>query len=255
MYCVNFTEMTKKPARRERAVSTKPKKVTVKFFINKAVLPVIDGKTKRYPLYVLITYDRKNTMMRCHYGQYYKDLNEVDKVHYPGLLVMEERIIRKTISYELAQKGSEFDLKGIYKKYDQYAIGIHVLLEKHLKGQLWNVLSKLEPFEYAKALNFNNPDVEFNILYKIARKIYRDMPSQQPKNFEQEIEIYQAFVKLYQGSFFQYSFPVVIEWLDNSAVAYYSKKLKSLFESSSMVDKSIEFIDRIIRSELEYSNT
>jgi len=255
LYCVNITEAMKKPTKRERAVSTKPKKVTVKFFINKAVLPVVDGKTRRYPLYMLITYDRKNTMMRCHYGQYYKDLNEVDKVHYPGLLVMEERIIKKTISYELTQRGSEFDLKGTYKKYDRYAIGIHVLLEKYLKAQLWNVISRLEPIEYAKAFNFNDPDVEFNTLYKIARKVYKDLPLLQPKNFEQGIEIYQTFVKLYQGSFFQYGFPVVIEWLDNSAVDDYSKKIKSLFKNSSMVNKSIEFIDRIIRSELEYGNT
>jgi hypothetical protein len=241
---------------KEKKASTKPKKVTVKFFINKAVLPVTEGKTKRYPLYMLITYDRKNTMMRCHYGQYYKELSEVDKVHYPGLLVLEERIITKTISYQLAQKGNEFDLKGIHKKYDQYAIGIHVLLERHLKNQLWSILSRLEPFEYAKALNFTTPDVAFSTLYKIARKIYKDLPSLQPKNFEQEIEIYQVFMKLYQGSFFQHSFPVVIEWLDGSAVENYRSKLTTFYpDSASTIKKSIEFIDRIVQSVLEYRNT
>lgn len=242
--------------KRKRASSTKPKKVTVKFFINKAVLPVMEGKTKRYPLYMLITYDRKNTMMRCHYGQYYKDLNEVDRVHYPGLMTMEERVIRKTISYELAQRGNEFDLKGTNKKYDQYAIGIHVLLERHLKNQLWSVLSRLEPFEYVKALNFTDPDVEFSTLSKIARKVYKDLPELQPKNFEQEIDIYQAFIKLYKGSFFQYSFPVVMEWLDHSVVDDYRNKLTALYpDSPSTIKRSIEFIDGIVHSVLEYRNT
>jgi hypothetical protein len=241
--------------KRKRAASTKPKKVTVKFFINKVVMPVTEGKTKRYPLYMLITYDRKNTMMRCHYGKYYKDLNEVDKVHYPGLMTMEEKVIRKTISYELAQRENEFDLKGTNKKYDQYAIGIHVLLERHLKNQLWSVLSRLEPFEYVKALNFTDPDVEFSTLYKMAKKVYKDLPVLQPKNFEQEIEIYQAFMKLYQGSFFQYGFPVVIEWLDGSVVEDYRNKLTVLYpDSPSTIKKSIEFIDRIVQSVLEYRN-
>ncbi len=241
--------------KRKRASSTRPKKVTVKFFINKAVLPIMEGKTKRYPLYMLITYDRKNTMMRCHYGQYYKDLNEVDRVHYPGLMTMEERVIRKTISYELAQRGNDFDLKGTNKKYDQYAIGIHVLLERHLKNQLWSVLSRLEPFEYVKALNFTDTDVEFSTLYKIARKVYKDLPALQPKNFEQEIEIYLAFMKLYKGSFFEYSFPVVIEWLDLSVVDDYQNKLTSLYpDSPSTIKKSIEFIDGIVHSVLEYRN-
>ena len=239
-----------------KKVSTKPKKVTLKFFINKAVLPVTEGKTMRYPLYMLITYDRKNTMMRCHYGKYYKDMNEVDKVHYPGLLALEERIMCKAISYQLDEKGNEFDLKGIHRKYDQYAIGIHVLLERHLKNQLWGIALRLKPFEYAKGFNFTTPDVEFTTLYQIAKKIYKNLPAVQPKHFEQEIEIYQVFMKLHQRSLFQHSFPVVIEWLDGSAVDDYRVKLTALYPNNpSTVKKSIEFIDKIVQSVLEYSNT
>lgn len=237
-------------------MSSKPKKVTVKFFLNQAVQPMIEGKVKRYPLYALITYDRKNTMMRCHYGQYYKDLAEIDKAHYPGLLAMEERVIRKSIDYEMAQSKSEFDLKGIYKKYDQYCIGIHMLLSEHMKMLLWNILMRLEPFEFAKALNFNDPDVEFDTLYKMARKLYKDFASLLPKDFDQEIEAYQLFMKLYRGSFFQYTFPTIIEWLDNSAVNGFREKLKEHYsQSHSMVNKSIEFVDSIVRGKLEQSDT
>lgn len=134
-----------KPGKQKDAESGKPKKVTIKFFVNQAVQPMVEGKTKRYPLYALLTYDRKNTMMRCFYGKYYKDLEEIEKVHYPGLLAMEERIIRKTISYEMAERPGDFDLKGIYRKYELYSVGVHVLLENYLKGQLGNILLRLEP--------------------------------------------------------------------------------------------------------------
>src|SRR5262245_37524507 len=119
-----------KMKQREIRGSSKPKKVTLKFFVNQAVQPMVDGKTKRYHLYVLLTYDEKNTMMRCHYGKYYTDLNEIDSVHYPGLLAMEDRIINKTIAYELSERQEDFDLKGIYKKYEQYSVGINLLLER-----------------------------------------------------------------------------------------------------------------------------
>lgn len=209
---------------------------------------MIEGKTKRYPLYALITYDRKNTMMRCHYGKHYKDLVEIDKVHYPGLLKMEERIIRKIIDYEIAQREDEFDLKGIHRKYNKYHVGIHVLAGSYMKGQLWNILLRLEPFEFAKALNFNDPDVEFDTLYKIVRKLYKDFASLIPKDFEQEVQMYQVFLKLYQGSFFQYSFPTVIEWLDGSAITDYREKLKEHHsQAPSLVKRSIEFVDVIVR--------
>jgi len=237
----------KKMIKKVRKTSSKPKKITVKFFVNKVVQPLVEGREKRYPLYMLVTYNRKNTMMRCHYGKYYKDLKEIDKLHYPGLLAMEERIILKTITYELLQRGDEFDLKGTNKKYDQYCIGIHVLLERYLKGRLWNVLSRLEPFEYVKALNFDSPDVEFNTLYKIARKVYKDFSGLLSKDFEEEIETYNVFMKLYQGSFFQYTFPVVIEWLDKSVSDEYSNKLKELYQGNKAIqNKSMEFINRIV---------
>ena len=242
-----------KKIQRKRGVSSKPKKITVKFFVNKAVQPMIDGKAKRYPLYVLVTYDRKNTMMRCHYGNYYKGLDEIDKVQYPGLLTMEEKIIRKTIDYEIVQRGNEFDLKGMYKKYELCCVGIHILLGRYLKDQLWNILLRLEPFENAKALNFNDPDIEFDTLYKISKKIYKDFTALLPKHFENEIEIYGIFTKLYQGSFFKYAFPTVIEWLDNSALVDYRKKLNEYHsQNQSFIIKSIEFIDGIVRSKLEY---
>jgi len=235
-----------------QAQSGRSKKVTVKFFIHQAVQPTVERRTKRYPLYMLITYDRKNTMLRCHYGQRYKDLKEIEKVSYSGLLEMEERLIRRTIAYEMIQRGGDFDLKGIHKKYAVYARGIHLVLDQYLKTQLWSILSRLEPYEFSRALNFTDPDVAFDTLYKIARKLYKDLADKLPRNFDQEIEMYQTFMKLYQGSFFQYRFPTIIEWLDGSAKDDYREKLNALYpESSPIVKTSIEFIEAQVRAVLE----
>jgi len=245
-----YTEM-KTSRKRVRKPSDKPKKVTVKFFINKVVQAVIEGKEKRYPLYMLITYNRKNTMLRSLYGHYYKDLKEIDKKHYPGLLSFEERTIKRTIAYELSQQKENFDLKGINKKYEYYGLGIHVILSQHLKSQLWNVLMRLEPYAYAKALNFNDPDVEFETLFVIAKRVYKNLDELLPKDFEQLLEIFQTYAKLYRGSFFQYTFPTVIEWIDQSMLNDYRQKLEAIYKGDkSMINRSINQIDKVIQHNL-----
>jgi hypothetical protein len=196
----------------------KPKKITVKFFLNERVKPVKENKALTYPLYMLIIYNRNNTSIKSHYGGFYKSLQEAEKSHYPGFLAFEERIIKKTAEYELSKRGEKFDLKGLHEKYDKYCIGIDVLFSSYMKTQLWTMLVRCEPQEYVFAMNFTEPKVEFGILYQMALKLYKDFDKLVSKEFKEEIEVYTNFMKLYQGSFFQYTFPTVIEWLDNAAI-------------------------------------
>lgn len=229
----------------------KPKKITVKFFLNKAVQPVVEGKDKRYPLYMLITYNRKNTMMKSHYGGYYKNLEEAETQHYPGFLDFEERNVQKAIRYEISRQGDRFDLKGIYKKYEAYCMGIHVLFAKYLKEGLWTALMRTDRFEYVKALNFEDPSVPFEVLYDISRKIFT-LDKILAKEFIEAAEVYNTFNKLYQASFFQYTFPTIIEWLDQSAQEDYRNKLQALYKRDpEMIEKSISIINKVVYSNLE----
>ena len=60
-------------------VVKKEKKITVKFFLNRKVEPATGDKgEKYYPLYLMITYNRKNMQFRSKYGMFYSDLNEVE---------------------------------------------------------------------------------------------------------------------------------------------------------------------------------
>lgn len=239
--------------KRKRSKSSKPKKVTLKFFLNKAVQPIVDDRTKRYPLYVLITYDRKNTMLKCHYGKYYKDLDEIERVSYPGLLALEEKAIRGTITYELSRRGTEFDLKGIHEKYDGYCLGIHALLEQYLKDQLWSILLRQEPFAYAKALKFNDPDVSFETLYTICQRVYKGFANVMPAGFQTEVKIFKMYNKIYGSGFFQYDFPIVIGWLDGSMVDEFRSRLSKLANDSTLVNAATKLIERAIARPLSYS--
>jgi hypothetical protein len=229
----------------------KPKKITVKFFLNKLVKPVKENKASTYPLYMLITYNRRNTSIKSHYGGFYKSLDEAAKTHYPGFFAFEERIVTKSIEYELVKRGEKFDLKGLHDKYDKYCIGIDLLFGTYMKSALWTILVRCQPQEYSFALNFNDTKVEFVTLYQMALKLYKDFDKLVSKEFKEEIEVYSNFMKLYRGSFFQYTFPTVIEWLDKSAVEDYRSKLKQIYKKNeAMIEKSISVVNKVV-----FSNT
>lgn len=229
----------------------KSRKITVKFFLNKAVQPYMTNNKKTYPLYMLITYNRRNTMLKSHYGRYYHNLDEIEKTHYPGFMAFEERIVKKTVAYEINKHGAKFTLKGIHRKYDNYCLDIGDLFSSYLKNSLYTVLLRAEPFEFLKALNFTDQEVSFNTLYTMAKKLYPDINRLLPKDFSEETEIYETFIKLYAGSYFQYTFPTIIEWLDKSALDDYEKKLEAVHKNDKRkIAKSISLIDKIVQTTL-----
>ncbi len=240
-----------KPTNRTKQAEERPKKITIKFFLNQAIQPRIEEKKKLYPLYMLITYNRKNTMLKSHYGGYYKDLKDIDRVNYPGLLAFEQRIVNKSIAYEIDQRKGKFTLKGIYKKYEKYCIGIDELLSYYFKDMLYNTLLHTEPTEFMGALNFSDPKVSFDTLYTIVKKIYPGLNETLPIDFDQLVSIYTDFMRLFRGSFFQYTFPTVIDWLDQSAVHDYREKLEAIHKQDKrMIAKSISLIDKVVKSSL-----
>jgi hypothetical protein len=231
---------------------TKSRKITVKFFLNQTVKPIKEGNSLTYPLYMLLTYNRRSTMLKCHYGKYYKDLKSIEKVHYPGFQLFEERIITKTIQHEISRQGEKFDIKGIGQKYEKYCVGIDVLFENYMKERLKSFIIRLEPFEYSIPIDWQNKKVSFDTLFDMASKLYADIEKHTPKIFQDELEAYIVFMKLYHSSFYQYNFPTIIEWLDKSSIEDYKAKLGLIYKKNEKrIKESIALIDRIVNSELE----
>ncbi len=230
----------------------KSKKITIKFFLNKTVKPIKEKNSLTYSLYMLLTYNRRSTMLKCHYGKYYKDLESVEKIHYPGFLSFEERIVKKTIEHEISKQGAKFDIKGIGEQYEKYCLGIDLLLENQMKSKLWAYIIRQEPFEYSIALDWSNDKVSFSTLYDMAVRLYDDFEKNIPINLQNELETYLIYMKLYQSSFYQYSFPTVIEWLDKSAEEDYRSKLRLIYKKDeSRINQSIGLINKLVRSSIE----
>lgn len=59
----HLTQLNLKMATTVRTIR-KEKKISIKYYLNTKAKPVIDGKTKMYPLYLRITYDRQTTKIK-----------------------------------------------------------------------------------------------------------------------------------------------------------------------------------------------
>ena len=223
------------------------KKITVKFFLNEAVEPVRgEGKKKCFPLYVQVTYNRKNMQFKSKYSEYYERLEEVKS----SLLQFEERVIKSTVTYEAANVKEEYDLKGLKKKYEVYSTSILEALEHYLKPKLRLAVLKTGS-ELSMVLNFTDANVTVNLLYEAALLLFKDFDSCLPDKIKEELEAYNQYQKFYRPVL-TYNFPTLIDWLDGGYRRELEMKLDDAFKNKPELIKSIKsLIDHSVKEKLK----
>ncbi|GAB4398817.1 MAG: hypothetical protein OHK0053_18090 [Microscillaceae bacterium] len=230
----------------------KPKKITVKFFLNRNLKHLdIDG-LEHFPLYAQITYDRKNTQIKCQYGWFYKDLHQVQEQS-PHLLPLEEGIFRRVVEYELKQQGEEFKLKGLGRKYEYYSLSIHQLINSYLKLRLKNFIHRAQPQKFLEVLNLEKPNLDFFTIYEASEKLFDNLTGILDKPFLEEMEIYRVYTKFYEKELAPnaFNFPVVIDWLDGSHRHHLEQKLNKHFaQQPGETEKCLKFIHGIISTKI-----
>lgn len=230
---------------------TKEKKITVKFFLNQAVEPVKgEGRKRYYPLYVQVTYNRKNMQFKAKYSEYYEDLQEVKQ----SLLDFEERVIKRIVANEASKTKGEYDLKGLKKKYDVYSTSILEALEYYLKPKLRLAVLKTGN-ELSKVLNFNDANATVDLLHKAANLLFKDFDSGLSDKLKEELKAYRHYEKLYRPVL-SYDFPTLIDWLDGSHKEELEKKLGTTLKGKPEIIKSIKaLIDHSVREKLKELET
>jgi hypothetical protein len=213
----------------------KGKKVTVKFFLNQLLEAVTNEKGRAsYPLYIQVTYNRKNMQFKSKYAEYYYDLKEAK----PGLMEFEERILRKIISYEAGRTKGEYDLKGLKRKYEVYSESVHQAVEGYLKPKLRLAILKTND-ELTSVLNFLAPQATVARLYEAAQRLFPDFTLHLGARLQGELTTYEQYRQLYKEPVFTYTFPTVIDWVDGSYQEELNKKLKAVYKSQPETSKQI----------------
>lgn len=213
----------------------KAKKITVKFFLNRLLESATNDKGREsYPLYIQVTYNRKNMQLKSKYAEYYYDLNEVK----PGLMEFEEMVLRKIITHEAGETKGEYDLKGLKRKYEVYSFSLHQAVEQYLKPKLRLAILKTND-ELTNVLHFSTPLATVARLHEAARRLFLDFDRHLGSKLEAELTTYEQFLRLDKQPFFTYTFPTVIDWVDGSYQEVLSMKLKAVYKNQPDTSKRV----------------
>jgi len=231
--------------------SRREKKITVKFFLNEAVEPVKgEGKKQYYPLYVQVTYRRKNMQFRSKYGEYYASLDEVK----PSLIRFEEKAIKSIVTYEARKEKGEYDLKGLKRKYELYSLSILEVLEQYLKPKL-RLASLKTGSELAGVLNFGDPNVTVGQLYEAARLLFQGFEDTLSEKLKEELESYAVYQKM-ERPVLAYNFLTLIEWADGSCKQRLEETLAKAFKGNSNTVTGVKtLLDHAVKAKLKDLDT
>ena len=192
----------------------KRSKITVKFFLNKNLAARGEKGKALYPLYILVTYQRKSTQLKSHFGGYMEDI-EFLNTHHRGLVEFEAKTLQKVIEYEADKYGDKFTLAGIGERYHQYATPINNALERYLKEMLEKEMkATLEPM--AIVPDYKNPLISSGLLYLAALRLIHDFDQKISPQLKGELEVNNSYFLLFPKLAGVYSFPTVIDWENGS---------------------------------------
>jgi hypothetical protein len=192
----------------------KASKITIKCFLKKSLPSGSDENGNLlYPLYIMITYKRKNTQIKSHYGLVYAEIQEVNEYD-PGLIDFEEKIVRKIVENEIGRVGEDyFTLVGLGQKYDIYSTSIYWAIEKYIKEKLWKAIQKTND-ELQMVLQYHSAHATFTRLYKAATLLFKDFNEKLSPELAQEVKAYQTYLQLFPERPYSYNFPTIIEWVN-----------------------------------------
>ncbi|TDW97149.1 hypothetical protein [Dinghuibacter silviterrae] len=213
----------------------KAKKVTIKFFLNQLLEPVTGDKGQAYyPLYIQVTFNRKNMTLKSKYAEYYQDLKEVK----PELMAFEERILRKIISHEAGQGDNDYDLKGLKHKYEVYSTSIGEALENYLKPKLRSTILKTND-ELTTVLDFQQTHATVGRLYKAAKLLFSGFEDTLPIRLKDDLTAYGNYHQLLQKPVFDFSFATVLDWVDGGYQDEQGKK-EATKRVASLIDQAVK---------------
>lgn len=213
----------------------KEKKITVKFYLNRLLEGATGEKGKKYyPLYIQLTYNRRNMQLKSKYGEYYDSLDKVKK----GLMDFEEKILCKIIRYESSHTEGDYDMKGLKQKYELYSTSIEEVVEHYLKPKLRLSILKTNDM-LIPVINFSEPRATVDRLYMAARKLFPDIERFINVKLHEELQAYLYYKRLCPVIYLDYSFPTIIEWVEGSYKKEFETQLKRTYKNKPDIIKKV----------------
>jgi hypothetical protein len=229
------------------------KKITVKHFINKS-LPLTDIYASKadeecigpiYPLYVQVTYNRKNTQFKSSLDMGLQNFEYIEDTM-RALMEEEKKMIIRIIEYELKKLKSGFTLKSLRKKYKHYTTPILNILERYVHSHFINIVKKSKT-KYADLLTYEFQfNVTFSLILDAARELIPNFNNYMDSEIELDFKVLEMYYQIFgtetepfMNSLFMS--PVFIDWSEG----YFINRFKN---SISIKYPELELNELIIAS-------
>jgi len=226
----------------------KGKKISVKAFLNKnypwkTTKELPDGSSEEvnlYPVYMQITYNRKNTQFKSSVNEHVSDLSEIigeSKIR----LENELKFYAKIVEYETNKLGDNFQLKGINDRFDKYVEPIISYLGETVNKDYYHILVKTRSEHALILANVSGFNVTFNRLMNTTKVLIPNFDSYCDSSLIKEFISYGLYTEIFPKSELiskNQNYPRVIDFLDGSFQNLFKQKLiaKKLYNESEIND-------------------
>ena len=221
-------------------------KITVRYFLNQKVKPSrnpILGDSDLFPLYIQVTYNRKNTQFRSLYKGCWVNLEDAFKQD-GEKLDYEESLIRKMIEGEIKTKKEHFQLKGLKDRYVHYSIEISFSVDKYIRNTIFNSADKTGS-KFSTILDpFTRPYVTAELYYEASEKLIENFNAYLPKDFKKELIIGEEFISWCKK---KKESPRLIEWLYHTLSDEYRIFLQEKGDSENQINSKVNFINKALK--------
>jgi len=220
-------------------------KISVRFFLNKNVKPShipLLGDSDFYPLYVQVTFRRKNTQFRSLYQRQYLNIEEAFNRERNNLNY-EKNIIQQVVEFEVKTKGERFKLIGLKDRYKNYTAEVSFLVYKYLRFSMLASL-KQSNSEYWMIIDPTlNWEVPIRLYYNASLKLINNFETFLPTNFKKDINTAEEFIRWSEKKKLN---PLLIQWLNGSLKVEYKTVLQKKGKSKSQINEKLNFITKTI---------
>jgi len=220
-------------------------KINVRHFINKNLKPYwspYSGYSDDYPLYIQVTFARKNTQIKSHFDNYYTSIDVALEEH-KDMLDLEKNWIERIIAYEYITKGKDFNLKGFGQRYPIYSSPIPIIIDQELKKKFTYALIDTET-EFRNLLLPKDQNVSIITYYKAASILTKTKIEKNTSlEFKKQIEATGEYFERYWDEEIK---PILIDWLDHSNIIEYQNWLENKGHDQKNIGRRTEILNKIL---------
>lgn len=219
--------------------------ISVRFFLNRNVKPLhipLLGDSEFFPVYVQVTYNRRNTQFKSFHNMTYMSIEDAFASageHF----IYEEELIKQVVMFEVKTKGVKYELKGLKDRYRNYTINVKSYVEKYLRDILSESLKKSKS-KFGPVLNVHyHYEIPVTLYYEASVRLVNNIDTFLPEYFKNEMIYGEEFIKWCNR---KRNIPRLITWLNDTLKEEYRFYLKKKGEPENQINLRLNCLNNSI---------